>query len=95
MRAALRAALPYDADAFRAHVAWRSCLTRLEETFADHEFVARILEIARDRECPAPAGPNQSQLLELLTRTAGCEPDRRAGRTSHVKAHIFGRTQHS
>jgi hypothetical protein len=91
----LRAAIPYDADAFRAHVAWRSCLTRLEDTFANQEFVARIVEVARDCERPPLAGPNRSQLLELLTRTTGCEPDRRAGRKAHVKAHIFGRPQHS
>ncbi len=95
VRAALRAALPYDADAFRAQVAWRSCLTRLEDAFANQQFVERILEIARDCERPPLAGPNQSQLLELLTRTTGCEPERRAGRKTHVKAHIFGRTQHS
>jgi hypothetical protein len=71
VRAALRAALPYDADAFRVQVAWRSCLTRLEDAFANQEFVERILEIARDCERPPLAGPNQSQLLELLTRTTG------------------------
>lgn len=80
LHAALRAAVPYDADAFRAHVAWRSCLTRLEETFADQEFVERIREIARDRERPPLAGPNQSQLLELLAASTGGEPARRAGR---------------
>ena len=64
--AALRVAVLHDADAFRAHLAARSCLTRLEETFANQEFVERILEIARDTEPPPPAGPNRSQLLALL-----------------------------
>jgi hypothetical protein len=80
LHAALLAAVPYDADAFRAHVAWRSCLTRLEETFANQAFVERVHEIARDRERPPLAGPNQSQLLELLAASTGEEPDRRAGR---------------
>jgi 2-polyprenyl-6-methoxyphenol hydroxylase-like FAD-dependent oxidoreductase len=66
LRAALLAALPYDADAFRATVAWRSCLTRLDDAFANREFVERILELARDRDRPPLAGPNQSQLLALL-----------------------------
>ena len=45
--------------------AWRSCLTRLEEAFANQEFVERILEIARDSDAhprrPQPvaaAGPS-------------------------------------
>jgi 2-polyprenyl-6-methoxyphenol hydroxylase-like FAD-dependent oxidoreductase len=63
---ALRVAVLHDADAFRAQLAARSCLTRLEETFANQEFVERILEIARDTEPPPLAGPNRSQLLALL-----------------------------
>jgi len=75
LRAALFAALPHDADAFRAIVAWRSCLARLEETLANREFVERILEIARERDRPPLAGPNQSQLLALLARpTAVSQP---------------------
>jgi 2-polyprenyl-6-methoxyphenol hydroxylase-like FAD-dependent oxidoreductase len=69
LRAALLAAVPHDADAFRVHIAWRSCLTRLEEAFADREFVGRILEIARCAGCPPVMGPNQSQLLALLARS--------------------------
>ena len=68
LRAAFRAALPHDADAFRAQVAWRSCLTRLEEAFANQAFVERILGLARDLDRPPLAGPNQSQLLALLAR---------------------------
>ena len=66
LRAALGAALPHDPEAFRALVSWRSCLTRLEETFANQEFVERILEVARDQDRPPLAGPNRPQLLALL-----------------------------
>ncbi|HUA70872.1 MAG TPA: hypothetical protein VMA96_07320 [Solirubrobacteraceae bacterium] len=69
IRAALYAAIPHDPDAFRVHVAWRSCLTRLEETFADQECVERILELARGVDRPPLMGPNQSQLLALLAGT--------------------------
>lgn len=85
LRAALQAALPYDAEAFRAFIAWRSCLTRLEEAFANREFVERIVEVARDCERPPLAGPNQSQLLELLARPRGCEPDRGRATAHHVE----------
>jgi 2-polyprenyl-6-methoxyphenol hydroxylase-like FAD-dependent oxidoreductase len=70
LRRALVAAVPHDADAFRVHVAWRSCLTRLEEAFADRDFAERILEVARCCERPPLMGPDQSQLLALLARQA-------------------------
>ena len=82
--AALRVAVLHDADAFRAHLAARSCLTRLEETFANQEFVERILEIARDTEPPPPAGPNRSQLLALLdprSHQSGIRNPAQTGRT--------------
>ena len=69
---ALRAALPHDPDAFRAFLASRCCLTRLEETFANQGFVERILEFAHDGARPPLAGPDRSQLLALLDRSLTC-----------------------
>ncbi len=66
---ALRAAVPRDPDAFRAFVASRSCVTRLEEAFTDQDFVASILEIARGSEPPLLPGPDRDQLLALLEGT--------------------------
>ncbi len=66
LQQALLVALLHDPDAFRAAVASRACITRLEETFADRGFVERILEIARDSDPPPPPGPNRAQLLSLL-----------------------------
>ena len=66
LRRALLAALFRDPDAFRAALAWRGCITRLEETFADRGFVEHVLEIARGSDPPPLPGPNRSQLLSLL-----------------------------
>lgn len=66
LRQALLAALPRDQNAFRAFLASRCCLTRLQEAFADHGFVERILEIARGSERPPDPGPNRAQLLQIL-----------------------------
>ena len=65
----LRAAVAHDPDAFRAFVASRSCVTRLEEAFANQGFVERILEIARSSERPPLPGPDRDQLLVLLEGT--------------------------
>jgi 2-polyprenyl-6-methoxyphenol hydroxylase-like FAD-dependent oxidoreductase len=66
LQRALLVALLRDPDAFRAAVASRACITRLEETFADRGFVEHILEIARDSDPPPRPGPNRTQLLSLL-----------------------------
>jgi len=66
LRRALLGALFRDPDAFRAAVAWRGCITRLEETFADRDFAAHILEIARDGGPPPLPVPNRAELLSLL-----------------------------
>lgn len=64
-RALLRALLR-DPDAFRAAIASRACITRLDETFADPGFVEHILEIARDSDPTPLPGPNRAQLLSIL-----------------------------
>lgn len=66
LQRALLVALLHDPDAFRAAVASRGCITRLEETFADHRFVEHILEIARASDPPPLPGPNRAQLLSIL-----------------------------
>jgi 2-polyprenyl-6-methoxyphenol hydroxylase-like FAD-dependent oxidoreductase len=66
LQRALLIALLRDPDAFRAAVASRGCITRLEETFADRGFVERVLKIARDTDPPPLPGPNRAQLLSLL-----------------------------
>jgi 2-polyprenyl-6-methoxyphenol hydroxylase-like FAD-dependent oxidoreductase len=66
LQRALLVALLRDPDAFRAAVASRACITRLEETFADRGFVEHILEIARDSDPPPLPSPNRTQLLSLL-----------------------------
>jgi hypothetical protein len=66
LRRALLAALFRDPNAFRAAVAWRGCITRLEETFADRSFAEHILEIARGCDPPPLPGPNRTQLVSLL-----------------------------
>jgi 2-polyprenyl-6-methoxyphenol hydroxylase-like FAD-dependent oxidoreductase len=67
LRRALLAALFHDPDAFRAAVAWRGCITRLAETFADRNFVEHILEIARVIDPPPLPGPDRGQLLSILS----------------------------
>jgi 2-polyprenyl-6-methoxyphenol hydroxylase-like FAD-dependent oxidoreductase len=66
---ALRLALRSDPDAFRAFAASRFCLTRLSESFANRDFVERILRVARDSEPPPLPGPDRAQLLTLLQGT--------------------------
>jgi flavin-dependent dehydrogenase len=66
LRWALLASLFRDPDAFRAALAWRGCITRLEQTFADREFVEHVLEIAGSSDPPPLPGPNRAQLLSLL-----------------------------
>lgn len=65
-RRALLASLSRDPDAFRAAIAWRGCITQLEETYADRGFVEHILKTARGSDAPPPPGPNRAQLLSLL-----------------------------
>lgn len=81
LRNALYAAVPRDPDAFRALLAWRSCLTRLEETFANSKFVERILEFAGDGDHAPLPGPNRAQLLELLGGSVN-RPAARAARAA-------------
>lgn len=63
---ALAAAMAYDADAFRALVANKACLTLNREIFENARLLERILEVARESD-PAPSpGPDRDQLLALL-----------------------------
>jgi len=80
LNAALLAAMPHDADLFRAFLAARCCLTPLYETFAREDLVQRILEVAHDRECPRLPGPGREQLLALTS------PARAAGNSSRALA---------
>ena len=67
--AALAAAMAYDADAFRAIVANKACLTLNREIFEDARLVERILEVARESDPTPPPGPDRDQLLALLDAT--------------------------
>jgi 2-polyprenyl-6-methoxyphenol hydroxylase-like FAD-dependent oxidoreductase len=87
LRQALLAAAPRDPEAFRAFLASRCCLTRLQETFANQRFVEHMLELASDGERPPLPGPNRAQLLKLLNGSPQ-QPDHQQplqspNRTSH------------
>lgn len=66
LRQTLLAAVALDPDVFRRFLASRCCLAPLHESFADQDFVARIIELARDTAPPRLAGPDRRQLLSLL-----------------------------
>ena len=70
MQRALLAALSQDADAFRASLKNRSCLSLNREIFKDATFMERIFELAQ-RAGPRPPlpGPDRDQLLALLDAT--------------------------
>jgi hypothetical protein len=68
LRAALLAALRTDADAFRAFLATRNCVTRFEEIAANEAFVRRVYGLAQVSERPPLPGPDREQLLGLLDR---------------------------
>ena len=81
LRKALLAAVPRDPDAFRAFLASRCCLTPLRETFANQRLVKRILELATDSDRLPQAGPNRTQLLQLLDSFAHRNLSRGSHRT--------------
>jgi hypothetical protein len=66
MRGALLAAASQDADAFRAFLANRCCLSLNREIFEDTGFMERVFALARGAERPPLAGPDRDQLLALL-----------------------------
>jgi 2-polyprenyl-6-methoxyphenol hydroxylase-like FAD-dependent oxidoreductase len=66
LRQALLTAVPYDAVAFRAYLASRSCLTPIREALADPGFIEHLLGVVCDRDGTPPAGPTRSQVLRLL-----------------------------
>jgi 2-polyprenyl-6-methoxyphenol hydroxylase-like FAD-dependent oxidoreductase len=63
---ALEAAMPQDADAFRALVAIKGCLSLNREIFEDASFVEHIIELAQRAEPRRLPGPDRDQLLALL-----------------------------
>lgn len=95
LRQALLAAVPGDPDAFRAFLASRCCLTRLDETFANQELVERILELANDTERPPLAGPNRAQLLQLLEGSAHRSPNHNSHRKPPIRTPLPGVGAHS
>jgi 2-polyprenyl-6-methoxyphenol hydroxylase-like FAD-dependent oxidoreductase len=66
LQGALLAAASQDADAFRAFLANRCCLSLNREIFADESFMERVFDLARGTERPPLAGPDRDQLLALL-----------------------------
>ena len=78
---ALLAAVPRDPDVFRAFLASRCCLIPLRETLADPEFAEHIVRVAADSPGPRRAGPNRTELLELLDDRRPLSPRRRRGRS--------------
>ena len=66
LQGALLAAASQDADAFRAFIANRSCLSLNQEIFEDTDFMGRVFDLARRAERPPLAGPDRDQLLALL-----------------------------
>lgn len=66
LRAALLAALPHDADLFRAFMESRSSIATLDEVLARPGLAERIHEVAAGRERTPPPGPDREQLLALL-----------------------------
>jgi 2-polyprenyl-6-methoxyphenol hydroxylase-like FAD-dependent oxidoreductase len=66
LRAAMLAALPHDADLFRAFMESRSSLATLDEVLARPGLAERIHEVAAGRERTPPPGPDREQLLALL-----------------------------
>ncbi len=86
---AMLTAMRHDADVFRAFLAARCCLTPLYEAFASEQVVERILEVARDRDCPKIPGPDREQLVELLNRS-GSESAARRRRSSVTELRSLG-----
>jgi 2-polyprenyl-6-methoxyphenol hydroxylase-like FAD-dependent oxidoreductase len=66
LQGALLAAASQDADAFRAFLANRCCLSLNREIFDDTAFMERVFELAQGTERPPLAGPDRDQLLALL-----------------------------
>jgi 2-polyprenyl-6-methoxyphenol hydroxylase-like FAD-dependent oxidoreductase len=66
LRAAMFAVMGDDAEAFRAFLEYRCCITPQRELFARSSLVERILELAREKEPQPPPGPDRDRLLALL-----------------------------
>jgi 2-polyprenyl-6-methoxyphenol hydroxylase-like FAD-dependent oxidoreductase len=66
VRAALFAAMPHDADAFRAGMEIIGCLARAEDVLARPGLAERVLAIADGRNGAPPLGPGRDELLRLV-----------------------------
>jgi 2-polyprenyl-6-methoxyphenol hydroxylase-like FAD-dependent oxidoreductase len=66
LRAALFAAMPHDADAFRAGMEVIGCLATPAEVLARPGFADHVRAVAAGRDAPAPVGPGRDELLRLI-----------------------------
>lgn len=66
-RNALRVAMRYDADLFRAAMENISLLALPQEVMARSGVIDRIMEVARGHEAWAPPGPSRGELLRIAT----------------------------
>jgi 2-polyprenyl-6-methoxyphenol hydroxylase-like FAD-dependent oxidoreductase len=66
LRTALLSAAVRDADAYRALLATRNCLSRQAEVLADDGFLLRVMELAGTGEPQPPLGPGRERLLQIL-----------------------------
>jgi 2-polyprenyl-6-methoxyphenol hydroxylase-like FAD-dependent oxidoreductase len=62
----LTAAVPHDADAFRALIEMITCLALPQEVFARPGFVDRLKAVAKNTEPLQMPGPNREELLQIL-----------------------------
>jgi 2-polyprenyl-6-methoxyphenol hydroxylase-like FAD-dependent oxidoreductase len=66
LRAALFAAMPHDADVFRAGMEIISCLATPEEVLERPGFADRVRAVAAGRDAGPPMGPGRDELLKLV-----------------------------
>jgi 2-polyprenyl-6-methoxyphenol hydroxylase-like FAD-dependent oxidoreductase len=66
LRAALFAAMPHDADAYRAGMDVIGCLAQPEEVLARPGLADRVLAIAEGLDGAPPLGPGRDELLRLV-----------------------------
>ena len=64
--AALRQAMRYDSDAFRAFMEITACLAMPSEIFTRSGFLDRVRRIAGEHAEPPLPGPPRAKLLDML-----------------------------